>query len=180
MISDLRRWTFCSVRWLFTRLRLCWYNNTAGGKRNTFSNTNHEWSMSLHTQSYDLWVVYIDVVQHCTAYKKPSSLSHHELSCTREPLLPVAGRGSVQDEWAPAQRNNTRVSKASRAHSMIHTVPLLLSSQAENKRLHCRRQMQLNQLKPTHPQAICAKNIKISITYKYMSLHLWASTRCDV
>lgn len=69
----------------------CWYNNTAGGKSNTFSNTSHTWSMSLHTRSYDLWVVYIDVVQHCTAYKKQSSLSHHELSCTREPLLPVAG-----------------------------------------------------------------------------------------
>lgn len=67
------------------------YNNTAGGKSNTFSNTSHTWSMSLHTRSYDLWVVYIDVVQHCTAYKKQSSLSHHELSCTREPLLPVAG-----------------------------------------------------------------------------------------
>lgn len=46
--------------------------------------------MPLHTRSYDLCVVYTDVAQQRTAYKKKSTLSHDELSCTGEPLLPEA------------------------------------------------------------------------------------------
>lgn len=71
--------------------------------------------MSLHTRSYDLWVVYIDVVQHCTAYKKQSSLSHHELSCTREPTVACSGLKPAEDSEGVQFRMN--------GHQHSETIP---------------------------------------------------------